>query len=173
MVGSYLYELSLSSRMQLKGLDPVIDENTEVLILGSFPGAESLRKQQYYANNRNCFWKIMGQITGEDLESKSYPEKLRILLQNKIGLWDVFASCERDGSLDKNIMNGKMNDFEELKGRCCNLILICFNGGKAAEHSEMLNGLGIKMSVLPSTSPANTRILFSEKAKQWLVIHKV
>lgn len=155
--------------MQLKGLDPIIDENTEVLILGSFPGAESLSKQQYYANNRNYFWKIIREVTGENLVSKPYTEKLRVLLKNKIGLWDVFASCERNGSLDKNIKNGVLNDFERIKKKCPHLRLICFNGGKAGKYSEKIESLGIKIEILPSTSPANTNVPFEEKIKKWFI----
>ncbi len=157
----------LRKNMLLKGLPPVIDENTEILILGSFPGPESLRKKQYYANNRNYFWKIMGQVLDSDLISKSYEEMVKILLNNKIGLWDVFASCEREGSSDKNIFNERLNDFKELKVKCPKLKLICFNGCKSAEHSNLVNQLNIKTAILLSTSPANTSTSFDNKLKQW------
>ena len=78
------------------------DENARVLILGSMPGAESLRQQQYYAFKHNAFWRIMGELYGFPVETP-YPERLAILKAHRIALWDVLAECERPGSLDSSI----------------------------------------------------------------------
>lgn len=80
-----------------KGFPPIADKKAKVLILGSMPGEESLRKNEYYANPKNCFWRIMAALLGfgGDL---NYEERTRILKKNRIALWDVMKSCERRGA---------------------------------------------------------------------------
>ena len=82
---------------------PFVNEETEILILGSIPGVNSLTKQEYYGNKNNQFWKIMYSIFDALPLSDHYDEKIRLLTKNKIGMWDVLANCERKGSLDTNI----------------------------------------------------------------------
>lgn len=79
-----------------RGLPPVIAEHPKVLILGSMPGEESIRKQQYYANSRNLFWEIMGNIFDFD-KNEEYEVKIEIIKKNKIALWDVIDKCNRKG----------------------------------------------------------------------------
>ena len=145
------------------GLAPIIDDKTEILILGSFPGEESLRAQQYYANSRNQFWKLVSAIIKEDLSTMSYDVRIAALQRHKIGLWDVFHSCDREGSLDKNITDGVLNDFVTLQQHCPHLRLICFNGQKA-ECSRI--PLALPTVTLLSSSPANA-IPFERKIAQW------
>ena len=89
------------------------DENARVLILGSMPGAESLRLQQYYAYRHNAFWRIMGEIYGFSPELP-YPERLAKLRENGVALWDVLAECVRPGSLDSAIRAPRPNDVPGL-----------------------------------------------------------
>lgn len=91
-----------------------IDSNTKILILGTMPGIASLTKQEYYANPRNHFWRIMYTLFDTLPVSDSFEEKIQLLQKNKIGLWDVLENCERKGSLDIYIKNHKENDFEML-----------------------------------------------------------
>ena len=83
----------------------VADERTDRMIIGSMPGAASLKAHQYYAHPRNAFWKIVAELFGAAYPFESYDAKLSLLLKNGVGLWDVFASCDRDGSLDSDIRN--------------------------------------------------------------------
>src|SRR6185312_9440145 len=106
------------SSPSLACLAPVIDRQTRILILGSFPGAASLAAQQYYAHPRNQFWKLVGALVGEDLYSLPYDERLPRLLVHRFGLWDVLAACEREGSLDSAIRKPAANDFERLHRLC-------------------------------------------------------
>lgn len=78
----------------IKGFEPIIDDNCEVLILGTMPGSESLRKQEYYAYERNQFWKIVFSLFGEEY-TESYEDKKIFLLKNHIAVWDVLQSCDR------------------------------------------------------------------------------
>lgn len=146
---------------------PIINKDTEVLILGSFPGEESLRKREYYGHPRNQFWKILSDIIGDDFVSSNYDTKRKLLLKNRIGLWDVIATCKREGSLDSNIKEEEVNDFSKLK--IPNLKAVFFNGKKAASKSDLLKHLNVPIHVLPSTSPANA-IRYDKKLKEWKLI---
>lgn len=98
-----------------KSFKPSIDNNSEILILGSMPGVKSLEEQQYYAHPQNHFWKVMAHICNvPNLADCGYQTKLRILLQKKIALWDTIESCKRDGSLDSDIQNETPNDIRKL-----------------------------------------------------------
>jgi hypoxanthine-DNA glycosylase len=110
----------------LRGLPPICDERAEVLILGSFPSAASLAAQQYYAHRQNQFWKILGAVLDLPLLTMDYAAKQAAVKEAGIAIWDVYASCERVGSLDAAIKNGVANDFDHLvatgprgqRGRC-------------------------------------------------------
>ena len=88
-----------------------------MLVLGSFPGATSLARQQYYAHPQNAFWKIFQAIwpsSADNISAYSYENRINWLLGKGIGLWDVYASCEREGSLDSAIQLPQLNDLAEL-----------------------------------------------------------
>ena len=124
---------------RLTGLPPVVSEHTVVLILGSFPGAASLRAGQYYAHPQNQFWKILQALwpqhplppAGPD----AYPARCAWLLARGLGVWDVYASCERAGSLDTSIRHAVVNDFARLHGRCPQLAAVAHNGGESFRHA--------------------------------------
>ena len=96
---------------RLLGLAPVLDENTRLLVLGSFPGVASLRAQQYYGHPQNHFWKILGALWQQPLTEMPYPERVAALRAHGLGLWDVYQACEREGSLDADIRAAELNDF--------------------------------------------------------------
>ena len=89
--------------------------DTHTLILGSFPGVASLAATQYYAHPRNQFWRLVGTVIGEPLHELPYDERVRRVLAHGIGLWDVLAACEREGSLDAAIRNANPNDFASFR----------------------------------------------------------
>ncbi|MDI9395594.1 MAG: DNA-deoxyinosine glycosylase [Euryarchaeota archaeon] len=150
---------------------PVLDKNTKILILGSLPSDESIRKQQYYGNPGNDFWRLLGQVLGEDLQGMDYDRRLEVLRHKSIGLWDVFKAGIREGSLDAGIESEELNDFSELKILAPELRLVCFNGKKAGEYESLIRKMGYETKVLPSSSGANRR--FSEKRiMEWESIFK-
>ncbi len=161
-----------------KGLGPIYNNKTETLILGSFPGEESLKKGKYYANEKNQFWKIMFQVLNEDFTtSLSYEERKEMLFKNKIGLWDLFYSCERDGSTDKKIRNEKSNDFSKLKEATPNLKLIFLNGGRTIKkkwkkYYSKLEELELRIESAYSTSPQCNRWK-SERLSEWKNLLKI
>ncbi len=146
---------------------PVIDKNTKVLILGSFPGVESLRRKQYYGHPKNLFWKFVGDAINEDLVSMLYSKRLATLKKNKIGLWDVIQTCRRSGSLDSNIRLEQQNQFHILKEKAPNIRHVFFNGKKAGSYQRLLEELGYVTCILPSTSPANASIPLEVKRQEW------
>jgi double-stranded uracil-DNA glycosylase len=157
------------------GFPPVARADARVLILGSLPGAESLRLKQYYANPQNRFWRIMGEIAGAQAEL-DYEARLERLVQGRIALWDVCASAERMGSLDSSILVASVvpNDFSAFLRAHKGINLICFNGGGAARlfGRLVLPGLdasqaGIPRVRLPSTSPAHAGMKGDEKLRLW------
>lgn len=143
------------------GLSPSIDKNCRALILGSMPGVKSLEEQQYYAHPQNRFWPMMADLLGEALPSR-YEEKLAMLLDHHIALWDSIGQCEREGSLDSAIREERGNDFTALLQAYPAIRAICFNGGKSAQafrrhNKALLQRPDIAFYAMPSTSPANAR----------------
>ncbi len=151
----------------LRGLPPICDERAEVLILGSFPSAASLAAQQYYAHRQNQFWKILGAVLDLPLLTMDYAAKQAAVKEAGIAIWDVYASCERVGSLDAAIKNGVANDFDHLVATAPRLRRVCFNGRTAGRFAPQLAALGLTALILPSTSPANASWSYAEKLEAW------
>ena len=147
---------------------PVWRPDARVLILGSMPGEESLRQQQYYAYRHNAFWRILGELCGF-APALPYPERLAALQEHRIALWDVLRSCRRDGSLDSDIRDALPNDIQGLAARTPELRLILCNGGASAQYYRRHFGktIAIPMRRLPSTSPAAAAIPYAAKLHAW------
>jgi hypoxanthine-DNA glycosylase len=96
-----------------------------------------------------------------------YAERTQRLLSQGVGLWDVYAACEREGSLDANIHNAQPNDFQSLRTRCPALVAIAHNGGESFKHAKLTLALGLPVHRLPSTSPAHASMTFSQKLEAW------
>ena len=150
----------------LRGLPPVSDRQARVLILGSFPSAASLAAQQYYAHRQNQFWRILGALLDAPLPAMDYVARQFAVMAAGIAIWDVFAACERSGSLDSAIRNGVAQDFSKLRKMTPQLRRICFNGQTAGGFGAKLAGLGYETVILPSTSPAYT-LAFGKKLELW------
>ncbi|MDP1533604.1 MAG: DNA-deoxyinosine glycosylase [Rubrivivax sp.] len=153
--------------MRLTGLAPVLDRRTRLLVLGSFPGAASLAAQQYYAHPRNLFWPLLTAIWAVDLPALAYPQRLAELRRRGLGVWDVYASCRRLGSLDQAIEDPEFNDFASLRQRAPALQFVVHNGAESARAQRHLQALGLTVRRLPSTSPANASQSFEHKRAAW------
>lgn len=149
-----------------RGFAPVIDERIKVLILGSFPSPASLAKRQYYGHPQNHFWKLMGALLDEPLFDMDYALRLPMLLKHRIGLWDVYAQCERPGALDSNIRRAVGNQFERVLAGVRDLRRVCFNGKTAGRFAPVFAEAGYQTLVLPSSSPAYT-LKLDAKLKAW------
>lgn len=110
----------MNASPKLQGLAPLVSTDTRVLVLGSFPSVKSLQAQQYYAHPHNQFWPIM-QALWPDAgwpADRDYARRCQCLILLGVGVWDVYAACERVGSLDSAIQQGQLNDFPGLLGQC-------------------------------------------------------
>lgn len=153
--------------------EPIVDRTSTVLILGSMPGQASLAAGEYYAHPRNAFWVIMGELIGA-FPRLSYAERVSILRASGIALWDVLASCIRPGSLDSDIRQDSAvtNDFNSLFLNHPDITRVFFNGAKAEQCflkyvHPALEPDRLQYWRLPSTSPANAGISYSQKLFAW------
>jgi len=149
--------------LNIYSFPPIIDLGSRILILGSMPGAASLRAHRYYWNNRNYLWRILYGIYGDGREPDTeYEDRLAFALSNGVAMWDVIASCERKGSLDSEIKHAVPNDIPGLLVRYPNIKQLVCNGTKSyteltkhyGTHPEVVRRQVIRM---PSTSPIPTR----------------
>lgn len=157
-----------------KSFKPSIDKKSKILILGSMPGIKSIKEQQYYAHPQNRFWKVMANICQiYNLQELEYQQKIEILLSNNIALWDTIKSCQREGSLDSNILNAVPNDIRGLLKEYPNIKIICLNGNKAySAFTKYFPDLLDKYTCykMPSTSPANARYNLEKLIDKWNII---
>jgi hypoxanthine-DNA glycosylase len=151
----------------LFGLAPVIARHTRLVVLGSFPGVASLVAQQYYGHPRNHFWPLLSALWGVDLVAMPYAQRLAELKARGLGVWDVYAACRREGSLDSAIAQPQLNDLASLMRRAPHLRAIAHNGGESARAMRITRTLGVPVYRLPSTSPANASWSFDRKLAAW------
>lgn len=161
----------------IRSFPPIERENAKILILGSMPGGESLRRKQYYAHPRNAFWPIMSSTFS--LTGTGYEEKVGELAEKGVAVWDVLQACFRPGSLDANIDDSSIvvNDFRKFFEGHPALRHIYFNGAKAdaVYRKHVLPRLdpgsaALPLTRLPSTSPAHAGMSLENKAKAWQVV---
>jgi hypoxanthine-DNA glycosylase len=155
---------------RLCGLPPVIGRDARLVVLGSFPGVASLQAAQYYGHPRNHFWSILGAVWGLDLAAMPYPERLAVLRSRRVGVWDVYASCRREGSLDSAIEAAELNDLAGLRRMAPGLVAIVHNGGESARAIAHTRAMGVTVHRLPSTSPANASWSFERKLAAWRAV---
>jgi double-stranded uracil-DNA glycosylase len=157
------------------GFAPVARADARVLVLGSLPGQVSLARQQYYAQPRNAFWKIVGELFGFDA-TLDYDARLRALVEHRVALWDTCAAAVRPGSLDARILRASVvpNDFAPFLQAHPRIRRLCFNGAAAAALYErrVLPALPEPLRTLPrvrlpSTSPAHAGISHARKLEAW------
>jgi len=160
---------------RVRSFPPIADAKARILILGSMPGKASLAAGQYYAHAQNLFWRILGEVTGAPASSP-YAARARALKSRGIALWDVLATCVREGSLDSAIDEASIsaNDFASFYRTHPGIAQVFFNGAKAeASYCRhvlpmLAGGLGPQSyRRLPSTSPANASMSRTYKQKAW------
>ena len=156
------------------GLPPIAQSDARLFVLGSLPGDASLAARQYYAHPTNQFWRLLGNVVGEELHALGYEQRLERLARGRIGLWDVIASATRPGSLDQAIREAANNRIEHLLHDFPELRAIAFNGGTASRVGRKLIGSApgrLTLVDLPSSSAANTRP-FAAKAAEWAALRE-
>lgn len=156
--------------MVLHSIEPVFDERSEILILGSFPSVLSRERGFFYAHPQNRFWKVLASLFDENVPI-STDEKKNFLLEHRIALWDVIASCDIVGSSDNSIENAVANDLSEILS-IANIREIFVNGRKADElfKKHIRERIGREAIYLPSTSPANASWTLEKLINAWSII---
>ena len=149
---------------------PVTRSDTRLLVLGSLPGAISLREQRYYAHPQNLFWRLMSAVIDRDLVPLDYEQRLEALLDAKVGLWDTVAAATREGSLDAAIRLHAASDLPALVTSLPHLRAIGFNGATSAKIGRRQLGADPLLALidLPSSSPAYASLSFARKREAWL-----
>ena len=156
--------------MIIHPIPPVYDENSKVLILGSFPSVKSREEGFFYGHPQNRFWKVISSVTGRTVPDTT-EEKRILLLNSGIAVWDVIASCDIVGSSDNSIKNVVANDIKLIldSSKVTNIYV----NGKTAEkyyNKYIKPKLGISAVCLPSTSPANAAWSLERLTDSWKII---
>lgn len=148
-------------------IPPVFDENSQILILGSFPSVKSRECGFFYGHPQNRFWKVTSFVFGEEVP-QNVEEKRSMLLRNHVALWDVIASCDITGSSDSSIKNVIPNDVKSIINSS-KVQKIYVNGKKAKSLYDkyLEKELGITAVCLPSTSPANASWNLERLQNEW------
>lgn len=149
---------------------PLYDNNSRILILGSFPSVKSREQMFFYGHPQNRFWRVVSSVCGCDVP-KTIEEKRMFLLENNIALWDVIASCEITGSSDSSIKNVTANDLSEILNSA-DIRQIYVNGKTAEKYFNKYTRDKINRDAicLPSTSPANAALSADKLIEAWSVI---
>ena len=149
---------------------PLYDDNSRVLILGSFPSVKSREQNFFYGHPQNRFWKVISAIFEQPVP-QTIEEKKQLIFGSGLALWDSIASCEITGSSDSSIRNVRANDIGIILGSCDIERIFC-NGRKSHElYKKYIEPqTGREAVCLPSTSPANAQWTLERLIEEWSVI---
>ncbi len=149
--------------------EPIYNKQTEILILGSLPGEKSLQEQRYYAHPQNVFWKILATIYSPEFLTDDFQKQKKMLLLYRLGLWDLVMKAQRKGSLDSELRDIQINNVLELQLQLPNLKKVVFNGNTAYQlYKKEIPFLEfVEYHIMPSTSPANAKMNYTEKLNCW------
>lgn len=154
-------------------LEPIYDENSKILILGTLPSVKSREQQFFYAHPQNRFWKVLALLMENDVPV-TIDEKKAFLLKNNIAVWDVIESCQIIGSSDSSIKDVVPTDITKIL-ETANISKIFANGATAKKLYDkyQLKILGVEIEGLPSTSPANAAYSIEKLLDKWAVIKNI
>jgi len=156
--------------MTVHPFPPLYDENSKILILGSFPSVKSREQMFFYGHPQNRFWKVVAAVFGKP-EPATVEEKKKLASECRFAMWDVIASCEISGSSDSSIRNVVPNDISVILNSA-DIKKIYVNGKTAFRYYEKFisKTTTINAVCLPSTSPANAAWGFERLVDAWSVI---
>ncbi len=162
----------MSEELVFHPFNPIVFKDSQILILGSFPSIKSFENGFYYANPQNQFWKIMSTITKYPINNKD--QKIWLLKEKKIALWDMIKSCSRENSLDSSIENEDINDIAKFLESYPEIKKIAFTGKKSQAIFEYHFGyMEIERYYLPSPSSAYAKMTFEQKIQKYKELLKL
>ena len=147
--------------------EPVYDEYSQILILGTLPSVKSRENHFYYGHPQNRFWKLLAYLTQAQIP-ETIEQKKSFLLEHHIAVWDVIAECDIIGSSDSSISNVSPTDLSRVLSTAP-IRQIYANGATAAKlyHKYQEKITGRDIITLPSTSPANAAFSMERLAENW------
>ena len=150
--------------------EPVYDENSRILILGTLPSVKSRKNNFYYGHKQNRFWKLLAYLLDESVP-ETIDEKKYMLFKNHIAIWDVIQSCDIKGSSDSSVRNARPAAVEKLLAES-SIERIYVNGNLAKKLYDkfLAERTGIEAEKLPSTSPANAAYSLERLIEAWRVV---
>ena len=153
-------------------IEPIYNQKSKILILGSFPSVKSREEGFFYGHPQNRFWKVLAAIFNENIPQTIH-EKKEFLLNNKVAVWDVIHSCEITGSSDSSIKNVEVNDLTRILNTA-DIKQIFVNGKKAYSlYNKYMKQIVMKEAIcLPSTSPANAAWNLDRLVEAWKIINE-
>ena len=151
---------------------PLYNNESKILILGSFPSVKSREQMFFYGHPQNRFWKVISTVLGVETPL-SIEDKRNLLYSKHIALWDVIASCDIVGSSDSSIKNAVANDFTDIL-KAADIKQIFVNGKTAEKYYNkyVRNTMGRESVCLPSTSPANAAWSLDRLVSEWRILKK-
>jgi hypoxanthine-DNA glycosylase len=157
-----------------RSFPPIVDAQACMLVLGTLPGEESLRRGEYYAHPRNLFWPVIFALFGEP-PALNYAQRLAFLTAHRIAVWDVCEMGEREASADSTIRMERPNAIGRLLDQHPRIRAVAFNGtgARRLHDRHFQRRAGLTYLALPSTSPAHATIDFSAKLARWTVLREV
>ena len=153
---------------------PIFDENSKILILGSFPSVISRKLGFYYANPQNRFWRVLAQILNAPPPTGT-EEKIKFLLTRRIAIYDAAICCEIKGLIDAKMTAVVPANLEPIFSGA-HIVQVFANGGKAHEicekylKTQILNVTGKEPVELPSMSSANANFSFERLVCEWTIV---
>ncbi len=153
--------------MIVHNIEPLYNENSKILILGSFPSVKSREEKFFYAHPQNRFWKVVAAVFGEKVP-RDIEEKKALILNHGLAVYDVIYSCEITGSADSSVKNVVPSDLKPIIDN--SQITKIFVNGRTAEkyyRKYSLKKTGIECVALPSTSPANASYSLERLISEW------
>ncbi len=151
-------------------IPPVYDEDSRVLILGSFPSPMSREARFFYGHPQNRFWKVMARLYDRP-DFTGIEEKKRFITEKHIAMWDSIYECDIRGASDASIKNAVPTDLEKII-RCGNIVQIFTNGKVSGRVFDKYQAkkLGRTSITLPSTSPANAAWSLERLLEEWKIV---
>lgn len=152
---------------------PLFDENSDTLILGSFPSVKSREAMFFYGHPQNRFWRVIAALYGEEVP-QNIDEKKKLILSHNLALWDSIQSCTITGSSDSSVKDVVPNDLSLIINNSKVDRVFCNGALSYKMYMKFIFPLtNINAGKLPSTSPANAAYSLDRLIEEWKVIKNV
>jgi len=155
------FSLMINEKLE-QTFQPLVFKDSKVLILGSFPSIESFDNSFYYGDPRNQFWMILSEVSAYPINNRD--QKIWLLKESKVALWDMILNCTRDNSLESSLEDIEVNNIAEFLEEHPSITKVAFTGRLAEKLFKMhFDYLEIERLYLPSPSSAYAKMSLNQK----------